>query len=239
MTTHAKHRSSGATGTLHLVATPIGNLGDISPRVSEILSTCDRVACEDTRVTGKLLKHLEIEKPLISYRDENEKQQAEHLIGVLKAGESIALVSDAGTPTISDPGFRLTRLCHLEKIPVLSIPGPSALICALAVSGLPSNGFLFLGFLAPKKSARIKTFTEYQSFPYTLIIYESPHRIEKCLLDLQEVLGDERVVSVSKELTKLHEHTFTGPLHETVKHIQDRSQKGEFVVCIAPEAFSL
>jgi len=239
LATNAEQTPHQAPGTLFLVATPIGNLGDISPRVTDTLRSCDFVACEDTRVTGKLLKHLQIERPLINYRDENEKQQAEYLVDKLKTGESIALVSDAGTPTISDPGFRLTRLCHHQSVRVVSIPGPSALICALACSGLPSNGFLFLGFLPPKKAARIRTFTEYKDFAYTLIIYESPHRIEKCLLDMLEVFGDDRVVSVSKELTKLHEHTFTGPLKEPVEHVKSRSQKGEFVVCIAAESFQL
>ena len=228
-----------SSGTLYIVGTPIGNLGDLSKRVAEILKTCDGIACEDTRVTAKLLQYLEIHKPLVSYRDDNETYAAEQLLERLQKGENIAIVSDAGVPTISDPGFRITRLCQRHKIPIIPIPGPSAVITALSASGLPTDSFLFLGFLPPKKAARIRTFTQYLEFPHTLLLYESPHRIKKCLDDMLEVYESDRVVSISKELTKLHERVVSGTLKEIHLDVLSRSLKGEFVVAIAPKGYVL
>ncbi|MEQ9825376.1 MAG: 16S rRNA (cytidine(1402)-2'-O)-methyltransferase [Puniceicoccaceae bacterium] len=233
------HSSANTPGTLYVVGTPIGNLGDTSVRMKETLQQVDAIACEDTRVTARLLQHLGIHKPMVSYRDDNEIRAAESLLQRLLQGEHIALVSDAGVPTISDPGFRITRLCQKQGIPVLPIPGPCALITALSASGLPSDSFLFLGFLLPKKAARIRTFTQYLDFPHTLLFYESPHRITKCLDDMKQVLEPERVICVSKELTKMHERIVSGSLSDVHAHVLSRSLKGEFVVGIAPRGFVL
>jgi len=227
------------SGTLYIVGTPIGNLGDLSPRVIETLKASDCIACEDTRVTAKLLQHISIHKPLVNYRDDNEIRAAEQLLERLKAGESIAVVTDAGVPTISDPGFRITRLCQKQGIPVVPIPGPSALITALSASGLPTDSFLFLGFLLPKKSARVRTFTQYLDFPHTIIFYESPHRIDKCLNDMLEVYEPDRIISVAKELTKLHERIVSGKMADLHKDVLSRSLKGEFVIAVAPKGFEL
>ena len=227
------------SGTLYVIGTPIGNLGDMSNRVISTLQECDMIACEDTRITVKLLHHAGIEKHLISYRDDNESYVAQQLLGLLLDGKNIAVVSDAGVPTISDPGFRITRLCQKNKLPIVPIPGPCALITTLSASGLPTDAFLFLGFLAPKKAARIRTFQQYLDFPHTLVFYESPHRILKFLEDLVEVYEPQRCICVAKELTKLHERIVSGPLVEIKEQVESRSIKGEFVVAIAPSGFEL
>ena len=231
--------SNSREGALYVVGTPIGNLGDISQRVIETLKNCDAVACEDTRVTGRLLQHLGIQKPMVSYRDDNEVRAAEQLLERLQNSETLALVSDAGVPTISDPGFRITRLCQKHQIPVIPIPGPNAITTALCCSGLPTDAFLFLGFLPPKKAARQRIFTQYLEFPHTVIFYESPHRIEKCLSDMQTILESDRIVCVAKELTKLHERLASGPLQQIAPDVLGRSLKGEFVLAIAPKGFEL
>ena len=228
-------------GSLTLVATPIGNLGDISTRAIAALRHADVIACEDTRVTGKLLAKLEIDpKPeLLSYRDENETALAEPLSEKIEAGAQLVLVADAGTPAISDPGFRLVRACRKRELKVSAIPGPCAAIIALALSGLPSNGFLFVGFLAPKRAARKKFFNQYQDFDYTILLYESCHRIGKCLEDLVATLGPDRCISVSRELTKLHETIHSGPAEAVRERVAKASQKGEFVIGIAKKDYSL
>lgn len=231
--------SNQQQGTLYVVGTPIGNLSDISQRAIETIHNCDALACEDTRVTGRLLQHLSIQKPMVSYRDDNEIRAAEQLLERLQSGETIALVSDAGVPTISDPGFRITRLCQKHGIPIVPIPGPNAITTTLCGSGLPTDAFLFLGFLPPKKAARQRIFSRYLEFPHTLIFYESPHRIEKCLSDIKSVFEPERVVCVAKELTKLHERLVSGPLEEIAPDICSRSLKGEFVIAIAARGFEL
>lgn len=230
-----------SSGCLTLVATPIGNLGDVSPRAREALSQADCIACEDTRVTGKLLAKLGIEtKPeLLSYRNENEKSLAEPLAERIARGENIALVADAGTPSISDPGFRLVRACRQHGLPVTAVPGPCAAVTALALSGLPSDGFLFVGFLPPKRAARQRFFKEYEDFGYTLILYESCHRICKCMDDLVKTMGAERAVSVSRELTKLHETVHSGTAAEVRNRVMNASQKGEFVITIAKKGYTL
>ncbi|MEM8867855.1 MAG: 16S rRNA (cytidine(1402)-2'-O)-methyltransferase [Verrucomicrobiota bacterium] len=227
--------------SLTLITTPIGNLGDISERAIKELQAATCIACEDTRVTGKLLSKLGIEtKPeLLSYRDENEKYLAEQLADRIEAGEPLCLVADAGTPAISDPGFRLVRECRKRGILVSSTPGPSAVITALSISGLPSDGFFFGGFLPPKSAARKRFFVQYRNFGYTIVLYESCHRIEKFLNELVEVLGPDRCISICRELTKLHETVHSGPAAEVAAKIKKGSLKGEFVALIAKENFQL
>lgn len=232
-------RQKAQPGHLYIVATPIGNLEDISLRAANILDSCDLVACEDTRVTRNLLKHFDIKKPTLSYRDENESSQSPLLIQELQNGKSIALVSDAGTPTLSDPGFRIVRECRKLQIPVVPIPGPSALLAALCASGLPSNDFRFVGFLPPKSAARKRFFQEHKDSPTTLALYESSHRIQKFIDDLIETLGPERVLCIAREITKLHETFLVGPISEIYTNFTTRSQKGEFVILIAPHNFQL
>ena len=238
--TEKTQRNDAQPGHLYVVSTPIGNLGDITFRAVQILKTCGLIACEDTRVTKKLLFHLDIkDKYLLSYRDENERIKAPELVERLKAGESIALVCDAGTPTLSDPGFRLVRECRRNDVPVMPIPGPSALLSALSVSGLPTHKFYYVGFLPPKKAARLKFFKKYEQFDSTLVFYESCHRIVKFVEDLMEAVGKERVVCIARELTKLHETVLIGPLESISKRLIGKNLKGEFVVIVATSDFQL
>ncbi|MGB0371606.1 MAG: 16S rRNA (cytidine(1402)-2'-O)-methyltransferase [Opitutales bacterium] len=226
--------------TLYLVSTPIGNLGDMTPRALDVLRHADSILCEDTRVTGKLLAAFEIEgKSLISYRDETEKRDAPRWVEELKSGKSLALVADAGTPTLSDPGFRLVRLCRKEELNVVPVAGVSAAIAALSASGLPSDAFFFAGFLAPKTAARKRFFEEHKDFPHTIILYESVHRVGKCLDDMLATLGEERVICVARELTKKFETILSGPAGKVRDAVARRSQKGEFVILIAKNGFEL
>ena len=226
---------------LTLVATPIGNLSDITQRSIEALKTATLIACEDTRVTGKLLSKLGIEErgQLIAFHDKNEASLAGKIASRIEEGEAVVLVVDAGTPAISDPGFRLVRECRKRDLKVTTTPGACAAITALSISGLPSDQFLFAGFLAPKKAARKRFFESNKAVNYTIIIYESCHRIEKFLNDLVETLGSKRCISVCRELTKLHETVFTGPAGAVREAALNSSQKGEFVICIAKENFAL
>ena len=226
-------------GCLYVVATPIGHSKDISLRAIEILRTCKLIACEDTRVTSRFLKLLGINTPTVSYHEQNEQQQSINLAEKLEQGLSIALVCDAGTPTISDPGFRVVRECRRRGILVIPIPGASAITATLSVSGLPTNGFLYVGFLPPKTSARKNFFQKYKDFEYTLVCYESCHRIEKFLDDLIEVLGDQRVICVAREITKLYETFSIGNASEVRTAVRKAAIKGEFVVAIAPHNFVL
>ena len=216
-------------GTLFLVATPIGNLQDISKRALEVLNEVDLIACEDTRQTIKLLNHFGIEKPLTSYHEFNEQKKAEELVGKLAANMSVALVSDAGMPAISDPGYRIVRLCRNRGIPVVAIPGPNAAITALAASGLPSGEFMFVGFLPARKNARREKLTALLNVACTLVFYEAPHRIEETLNDLQEVLGD-REVCIAREITKIHEEYLFGKLSQMRSRIK---ALGEFVILVS------
>jgi len=229
------------SGSLTLVSTPIGNLSDLSERSKEYLQAADCIACEDTRVTGKLLSKLTISKSgiLLSYREENEQQMATALADRIASGEHIALVSDAGMPAISDPGFRLVRECHRRGLPLTCAPGATAGTTALALSGLPTDGFLFTGFLPPKSAARKRFFKKYQNFEYTIVLYESCHRIVKFLNDLVEVLGEDRCICVARELTKLHETIYSGPANDVRERVMKASRKGEFVVCIAKDGYEL
>ena len=217
-----------------MVATPIGNLEDITLRAVEILRASDLIACEDTRHTGKLLAHHGIHRPTTSYHDFNEGKKAGELMKKLAGGARIALVSDAGTPTLSDPGYRLIRLCRESGVPVVPIPGPSAAIAALSVSGLPTDEFLFAGFLPSKTSARLQRLRELSASASTLVFYEAPHRIDATLTDMQEILGD-REVFVARELTKVHEQGLCGRLSEVRLRIKPL---GEFVIVLrgAPAA---
>lgn len=228
-------------GILTLVAAPIGNLSDITERSVETLRSASHIACEDTRVTGKLLSKLGIDSKgkLIAYHDKNELHMADELANRLEAGENLALVADAGTPAISDPGFRLVRECRKRGLPVTTAPGVSAVVAALSISGLPSDCFLFVGFLAPKSSARRQFFETNKDSNYTIIAYESCHRIEKFLNDLIDTLGPERCICICRELTKLHETVHTGPATVVRGKVLAKSQKGEFVVCIAKANFQL
>jgi 16S rRNA (cytidine1402-2'-O)-methyltransferase len=230
-----------SNGILQLVGTPIGNLADHTERAREILTCADCIACEDTRVTGKLLQKLGIENSgrLISYREENEKHLASQIAERVAGGEVIALVSDAGMPAISDPGFRLVRECRKRRLPISCAPGATAATTALAISGLPTDGFLFVGFLPPKSAARKRFFESYLGFEYTILIYESCHRIGKFLDDLVSVMGDDRCISVARELTKLHETIHSGRAADVRESVKRGSQKGEFVISIAKEGYQL
>jgi len=216
-------------GTLFLVATPIGNLRDISQRALEVLNQADLIACEDTRQTIKLLNHFGIQKPLTSYHEFNEQKKAEELAEKLSSDIKIALVSDAGMPAISDPGYRIVRLCRERGIPIVAIPGPNAAVTALAASGLPSDEFMFVGFLPSRKNARRERLKELMNVACTLVFYEAPHRIEDTFDDLYEILGD-RQVCVARELTKIHEEYLFGRLSDVRKQLK---ALGEFVVVVA------
>ncbi|HEX2101813.1 MAG TPA: 16S rRNA (cytidine(1402)-2'-O)-methyltransferase [Candidatus Synoicihabitans sp.] len=226
-------------GHLYVVATPIGNLADLTERGRAILASVDLVACEDTRTTGALLSRLGLRRELIAYHEHNETEAAEQLAEQLGAGRSIAVVTDAGTPGLSDPGFRLARACRRRRIPVVPVPGACALVAVLSAAGLPTNGFLFVGFLPPKSSARTAFLTKYREFDYTLALYESCHRIDKFAAEIVATLGPERVVCVAKEVTKLHETFWVGRAAEVEAEVQRANLKGEFVVLIAPAGFVL
>jgi 16S rRNA (cytidine1402-2'-O)-methyltransferase len=221
-------------GTLYLVATPIGNLEDITLRALRTLKECDAVAAEDTRRTGQLLKHFEISKPMLSYFQFNEARRSEEIIERLGRGEKIALVTDAGTPGISDPGERVVRAARNAGLRVESVPGPCALIAALTASGLAADEFHFIGFLPHKSGQRRKQLEQLRAFAGTLILYESPYRIEKLLGELQEVFP-QRLVVLARELTKKFEEYLRGTPLELLEIIKKRSLKGEFVVLISGE----
>ncbi len=217
-------------GTLYVVATPIGNLEDITYRAVRILAEVDLIACEDTRLTRKLLNRYGIHKTLLSYHEHNEQRRALELLGRLERGDSIALVSDAGTPLISDPGYRLVSRAAELGIRIVPIPGPSALLAALSAAGLPTDSFLFLGFLPPKASKRRKALERLRNSGATVVLYEAPHRILDTLADVAAVLGDPPVV-LARELTKLHEEFLRGPASAVARRLAERpSLKGEFTL---------
>ncbi|MEO5803669.1 MAG: 16S rRNA (cytidine(1402)-2'-O)-methyltransferase, partial [Verrucomicrobiota bacterium] len=218
-------------GTLYLVATPIGNLEDISLRALRVLKECDVVAAEDTRHSGQLLKHFEISKPLLSYFQFNEAKRSEEIIQRLKRGEKVALVTDAGSPGISDPGERVVAAARAAGLRVEAIPGACALITALTASGLPTDEFHFIGFLPHKSGQRRKQLERLKTFSGTLILYESPYRIEKVLTELNESFP-ERTVVLARELTKKFEEFLRGTPGELLDVLKTRSLKGEFVVLI-------
>ncbi len=218
-------------GTLYLIATPIGNLQDISLRALEILKLVDVVACEDTRHTGKLLQHFQITQKLISYHDHNESKRAEELTNLLKIGKSIAVITDAGTPGISDPSFRIVQKAHEIGAKVTPIPGAVAFVNAVIASGLPTDAIYFGGFLPSKKGERKKSLEEVSNLKATLVFYESPHRIAKSLADCLEVLGN-RKACVAREITKLHEEFIQDDLETLSNTFSNQNTKGEIVLII-------
>ena len=218
-------------GTLYLVATPIGNLADITHRALQTLRDVALVACEDTRHTRKLLQHYGIDAKTVSYHEHNEQQRARKLIELLQQGSDVAVVSDAGTPAISDPGFRLVRAAVEHGIAIVPVPGPSALVAALIASGLPTDEFFFGGFLPARSLARRAYFEELRAVPATLIFYEAPHRLAPSLKDAYEVLGEREAV-VARELTKLHEEIRRGRLSELAEHYATNEPRGEIVLVI-------
>ena len=219
-------------GTLYLVATPIGNLGDFSPRGVETLGRADFIAAEDTRVSMKLLNHFGIKKPLVSYHEHNRASAGQTILTRLLAGETCALVTDAGTPAISDPGEDLVRLCGENNIAVEAIPGCCAAICALAVSGLPTGRFTFEGFLPANKKERRTALLRLQGEERTMVFHEAPHKLRATLSDMAEILGD-RPVALCRELTKLHEETLRTTLSAAVALYAEREPRGEYVLVVA------
>lgn len=221
------------SGTLYLVATPIGNLGDFSPRAVETLETADFIAAEDTRVSVKLLNHFQTKKPLVSYHQHNHVTAGRAILERLLAGESCALVTDAGTPAISDPGEDLVRLCAENGVEVLSIPGCCAAVNALAVSGLPTGRFTFEGFLSVNKKARREHLTSLLEEERTMIFHEAPHKLLNTLEDLSAAFGPDRPVALCRELTKLHEETIRTTLGQALERYRETAPKGEFVLVVA------
>lgn len=221
------------SGTLYLVATPIGNLGDFSPRAAETLGAVDFIAAEDTRVSVKLLNHFQIKKPLVSYHEHNHAAAGQAILQRLLAGESCALVTDAGTPAISDPGEDLVRLCAENGVEVLSIPGCCAAVNALAVSGLPTGRFTFEGFLTVNKKSRRERLDSLKNEERTMIFHEAPHKLLTTLEDLRDTFGADRPIALCRELTKLHEQTLRCTLGQAVEYYQATPPKGEFVLVVA------
>ena len=219
-------------GTLYLIGTPIGNLSDFSPRAVETLSSVDFIAAEDTRVTLKLLNHFDIHKPLVSYYEHNKYASGEKIVQRILAGESCGLVTDAGMPAVSDPGEDIVRMCMDQGIPVTTIPGPTALITALVLSGLPTGRFCFEGFLSTNNKSRREHLEELQNEARTMIFYEAPHKLRKTLSDLKEAFGDDRRISLCRELTKLHEEVLPFSLSEAVEYYEEHDPKGEYVLIL-------
>ena len=219
-------------GILYLVPTPIGNLGDISRRQIEILSEVDFIAAEDTRVSLKLLNHLDIRKPLVSYHRHNTETAGPAVLGRILNGENCALVTDAGTPAVSDPGEELVALCAAQGVDVISIPGPCAAVTALAASGLPTGRFTFEGFLPVHKKNRRAHLDGLRTEQRTMIFYEAPHKLRDTLDDLEKTFGGERRIALCRELTKLHEEIFRTTLSGAVAHYEETEPKGEFVLIL-------
>ena len=220
------------SGSLYLVGTPIGNLGDLSPRAAQTLAEADFIAAEDTRVTLKLLNHLGLKKPMVSYYEHNLRQRGEEIVARILAGETCAIVTDAGMPCISDPGEDLVALCAGAGVPVLAVPGPSAVITALAVSGLPTSRFSFEGFLTTNKRGRREHLEQISKATQTLIFYEAPHKLPATLQDMLSALGD-RPLSLCRELTKVYEEVRRTTLAEAAAYYAEHPPRGEFVLVVA------
>lgn len=219
---------------LYVTATPIGNLRDITLRALDLLNAADLIACEDKRVSGKLLSYYDIKTPMVAYHDHNARDVMPSILEKLKAGQIVALISDAGTPLISDPGYRLVNECQKENIMVTSLPGASALLCAITNAGMPTDNFLFAGFLPSKTNARQKELKKFIHIPATLIYYESPKRLLACLKDMRAVIGN-RLVAVCRELTKLYEEIQKDNLDDLIVHYEGRATpKGEIVIIVEP-----
>ncbi len=219
------------TGKLYLVGTPIGNLGDFSPRAARVLSEVDFIAAEDTRVSVRLLNHLGIKKPMVSYYQHNLRQRGQEIMARIAAGESCAIITDAGMPCISDPGEDLVALCAEEGIEVVGVPGPNAAVTALALSGLPTGRFCFEGFLPVNRRSRRQQLEELAQERRTLIFYEAPHKLTTTLADLLEALGDRRI-SLARELTKLHEEVRRTTVAQALEHYSQTPPRGEFVLVV-------
>ncbi len=226
-------RSRVSPGRLFIVGTPIGNLADITLRALDTLKSADLIACEDTRRTQKLLNHYKIPTATVSYHEHNEMTRAPELILEMEQGSAIALVSDAGMPVLSDPGFRLVHLAIRHKIPVIPVPGPSALVAALAAAGLPMGEFIFAGFLPARKAARCRDLTELAESGKTVVFYEAPHRIVEALRDIHDILGDREMV-VAREVTKIHEEFLRGSVAEIRKRLKETPLKGELTLILGP-----
>lgn len=231
-------------GRLSVVGTPIGNISDFSPRGVQTLCNADYIACEDTRVTAKLLAKFDIKKPLLSYYKPKEHEKSEKIIDLLLEGNNIALVSDAGMPCVSDPGYILVKKCYERDIPVEVIPGANAAVCAVALSGLEAARFAFEGFLPVEKKERSERLDEVKNLAYTLVFYEAPHKLKVTLADLAKALGSDRPAALCRELTKLHEETIRGTLGELSALYETVEPRGEYVIVVegkAPEktAFSV
>ncbi len=225
-------------GILHIVGTPIGNLNDMSDRARQVLSEVHLIAVEDTRVSRKILKKFSIDNKMVVYNNFNESKQVNKIVDLLKEGNNIALISDAGTPCISDPGYLLVNACKKNNINVVPIPGPSSLISALSTSGLPSDSFYFEGFL-PKKKGRKTKFEFLSTLSCTIVIFESPKRILKTLLNIKEYMGHERIISIHREMTKIYEEVFLGTVLESIDYFSNKTPKGEFVLVLAREDYKL
>lgn len=219
-------------GTLYLIGTPIGNLSDLSPRAVETLSSVDFIAAEDTRVTLKLLNHFDIHKPLVSYYEHNKYASGEKIVQRILEGESCGLVTDAGMPAVSDPGEDIVRMCMDQQIPVSVVPGPTALITALVLSGLPTGRFCFEGFLSTNNKSRRDHLEQLQNESRTMIFYEAPHKLRKTLSDLMTAFGADRRITLCRELTKLHEEVLPMKLQEAVQFYENHDPKGEYVLIL-------
>ncbi|MGH9535880.1 MAG: 16S rRNA (cytidine(1402)-2'-O)-methyltransferase [Terriglobales bacterium] len=220
--------------TLYLIATPIGNLEDLTPRAARLLGAVAVIACEDTRRTAQLLAHCGLRTPLVSYHEHNEQRRTPELLARLQAGQDVALVSDAGMPLLSDPGWVLVRAVLAAGIAVTPVPGPCALVAALAASGFPALPFYFAGFLPPKPAARQRLLAGWRQRPEAIVCYEAPHRLLAALTDLEAVFGSDRPVAVARELTKLHEEILRGPIPELRAHFAQNPPRGEFTLVLAP-----
>ncbi len=226
------------SGCLFIVATPIGNLGDLSQRAALTIENSDIIACEDTRVTAKLLQHLNLRIPMVSYREENERKKSQEIALDIESGKKVALLSDAGYPCINDPGFRLVRECHARKLRIIPIPGPNAALTALAASGLPTHQFAFIGFL-PKKTGQVqKTIESWKDFDGSVVLYESKYKIAKTLNAISETLGSDRFICLARELTKSYESILSGPVNQVIEEQSQSSGKGEFTIVIGPSGYS-
>ncbi len=220
-------------GALYVVGTPIGNLGDFSPRGRETLAQADFIAAEDTRVTRRLLAHFDIHKPIISYFEHNKRSRGEEILQRLRAGETCALVSDAGMPAVSDPGETLIAACAAQGLPVYVVPGPTAAISALAVSGLPTGRFTFEGFLSVNKHSRREHLRQVENETRTMIFYEAPHKLRRTLGDFEKAFGPNRPIALVRELTKLHEEVWRTTLAQAAAHYREHEPRGEFVLVVA------
>lgn len=220
------------TGTLYVVGTPIGNLGDFSPRAVEVLSNCDFIAAEDTRVTVKLLNHFGIKKPMMSYYEHNKTERGVKILEKLMNGENCALVSDAGMPIISDPGEDLTTLCYENNIPIKAVPGPCAFVTALSIAGMPAGRFTFEGFLTRAKPNRREHLLSLVDEKRTMVFYEAPHKLPSTLKDMSEYFGD-REIAIVKEITKIYENVERTTLFQAAEKYKDANLKGEYVLIIA------